>query len=428
MDHQRRRARLLLLLLSAAIPSTRTLAQFDLEDSHTKASLRGIHSLGDGIAWASGTDGTVLRTKDGGYLWQGCAIPPGAEHLDFRSIQASDENTAVVMSSGKGDLSRLYKTTDGCRTWRLLFTNPDKEGFWDAIVGAPDPRSGSPGDYSGTVLGDPVNGSFTLLYVSVIHFEQAPHSSITKKSLMGSDPPKSPEPPPFPNESAFAASNSSFVRLPRDHSGWIFGTGGASEQPRVIGSFCDLRGDYFQCRTKISPVPMAYGATGGIFSLASREFFDRCRTDQQQHELLEKTKPSYWPPIGPQCQSNIAMVAVGGDYAKPDQTRGTAAYFVETAVGTTTDPQTWTAAQTPPHGYRSSVAYDPKSKAWITVGPNGSDYSTDDGKNWHPLKPGPNQPPDTDKNWNALSLPFVVGPHGRIGKLRSDALAAGSKP
>ena len=38
------------------------------------------------------------------------------------------------MSSGKGDLSRLYKTTDGCKTWKLVFaTNPDKEGFWDAI-------------------------------------------------------------------------------------------------------------------------------------------------------------------------------------------------------------------------------------------------------------------------------------------------------
>ena len=26
--------------------------------------------------------------------------------------------------------------------------------------------------------------------------------------------------------------------------------------------------------------------------------------------------------------------------------------------------------------------------------------------------------------WNALSLPFVVGPHGRIGKLRAGALHA----
>ena len=37
------------------------------------------------------------------------------------------------MSSGKGDLSRLYKTTDACKTWKLVFTNPDREGFWDAV-------------------------------------------------------------------------------------------------------------------------------------------------------------------------------------------------------------------------------------------------------------------------------------------------------
>jgi hypothetical protein len=30
--------------------------------------------------------------------------------------------------------------------------------------------------------------------------------------------------------------------------------------------------------------------------------------------------------------------------------------------------------------------------------------------------------PDADRNWNALSLPFVVGLHGRIGKLDAQAL------
>jgi hypothetical protein len=30
--------------------------------------------------------------------------------------------------------------------------------------------------------------------------------------------------------------------------------------------------------------------------------------------------------------------------------------------------------------------------------------------------------PDADRNWNALSLPFVVGPHGRIGILNPSAL------
>ena len=108
-------------------------AQWEMESSGTTADLRGIDNVGGGVAWASGTNGTVLRTEDGGYLWQACAIPPGGEHLDFRGVQAFDANTAIVMSSGKGDLSRLYKTTDGCQTWKLVFTNPDTDGFWDAV-------------------------------------------------------------------------------------------------------------------------------------------------------------------------------------------------------------------------------------------------------------------------------------------------------
>lgn len=50
--------------------------------------------------------------------------------------------------------------------------------------------------------------------------------------------------------------------------------------------------------------------------------------------------------------------------------------------------------------------------------------STDDGCNWSPLRPKPalNEPADADREWNAISLPFVVGPRGRIGKLRPDVL------
>ena len=123
--------RLTLILLAL---TTTAHAQWTIQQSHTTASLRGIHALGNGIAWASGTAGTVLRTTDDGTTWQTCTTPPEAEKLDFRGIQAFDANTAIVMSSGKGDLSRLYKTTDACKSWKLLFTNPDKDGFWDAIV------------------------------------------------------------------------------------------------------------------------------------------------------------------------------------------------------------------------------------------------------------------------------------------------------
>jgi hypothetical protein len=63
------------------------------------------------------------------------------------------------------------------------------------------------------------------------------------------------------------------------------------------------------------------------------------------------------------------------------------------------------------------VQWSEALKLWITVGTNGSDISRDDGKTWQPLDDG---------NWNALSLPFVVGPNGRIARLNPQSLASTS--
>jgi hypothetical protein len=141
--------------------------------------------------------------------------------------------------------------------------------------------------------------------------------------------------------------------------------------------------------------PIGSGSsTSGVFSLAARPFTAK--------NGLE----------------TAIIVAVGGAYDRPDDSDRSAA---ESSDGGTH----WTAPATFPHGYRSAVAYDADAKTWITVGPNGTDISTDDGKNWRALHPDAamREAADADKNWNALSLPFVVGPHGRIGKLNPRALA-----
>ncbi len=391
MHHHTTRIYLLLLLFLG--PSAAH-AQFDLEDSLTTASLRGIHSLGNGLAWASGTDGTVLRTEDGGYEWQPCTTPPGAEHLDFRGIQAFDENTAIVMSSGKGDLSRLYKTTDGCRTWKLLFTNPDKDGFWDAVQFSPaEKKTGKP--QFGALVGDPVAGRFPVF----LTFDGGDHWEPQIKQA----------PAALPGEGLFAASNQSLLLEGLARRAFV--TGGSSG-PRILQYLIvanDTPGpDDFEAN-------VASGGKQVIFHprhmqadmLSARS----AKSDSSGAFAIQASPPDGY---------TQTVVIVGGDYSHPE----IAGLALHGFLGGDTD--TFKLAKTPPHGYRSSVSYDPKSKTWITVGPNGTDTSTDDGKNWRPLHPGPNQPPisgqDADKNWNALSLPFVVGPHGRIGKLRDDAL------
>ena len=342
-------------------------AQWTIQPQATTADLRGIDSVGKGIAWASGTNGTVLRTEDGGYLWQKCTVPPGAEKLDFRGIQAFDENTAIVMSSGKGDLSRLYKTTDGCQSWKLVLTNPDKDGFWDAITL-------NRYESDGMLFGDPVEGQFAIWTTK----DKGGHWTRDKSLGLNA----------LPGEGAFAASNSSLVI--DDHGFIHFGTGSA-EHARIFSSNSG-QGGY-----AAMSIPIAANSAGaGVFSLSFRTFLTKIA-------------------IG-----SAHFVAVGGDYTKPNESSKTAAFSVD-------DGHTWQTVVTPPHGYRSAVTYDAASKTWITVGPNGTDISTDDGRSWRALKPGPGDAPDADQHWNALSLPFVVGPKGRIGLLNDDALKAAAK-
>jgi hypothetical protein len=140
---------------AASVPNGLT---WTMEDSGTTAGLRGIDSVDEKVAWASGTEGTVLRTVDGGAHWMKCAVPDGVADgatLDFRGVQAWDAQTAVVMASGPGEKSRLYKTVDGCGNWTELARNRDKDGFWDGFR-----RAYLTDGIHMLLLGDPVGGRF----------------------------------------------------------------------------------------------------------------------------------------------------------------------------------------------------------------------------------------------------------------------------
>jgi photosystem II stability/assembly factor-like uncharacterized protein len=354
-----------------------------MQNSGTTASLRGIVSVDGKVAWASGSSGTVLRTTDGGAHWTTCATPPNAEKLDFRGIQAADDRHAIVMSSGPGDQSRIFKTEDACATWKLLFKNPDSpDGFFDSFFAdwTPGARNaeGNP-TWTGTMLGDPVKGTFMIF--------DTPDSGTTwvaRKSpdlaLNGVD------------LAAFAASNSLF---PADQNGvhtpQIFASGGKG------GAVVWIETNASNSVGMASPstmtlshwsriaVPIAGGnASSGIFSIARR---------------IESV------PFRNIITTRETLMAIGGDYQKPNEPNGTAAWSIDHGLH-------WTASAKPPHGYRSAVAWSPEADVWIAAGSNGSDFSSDDGKTWTPIDNG---------DWNALSLPFVVGPKGRIARLSQSA-------
>ncbi len=284
------------------------------------------------------------------------------------------------MSSGPGDQSRLYKTTDGCRTWKLLFTNPDKDGFWDALRQVTSKQL--------YILGDPVDGKFSLF---LSENDGTTWTIVDVPGLKAAN-----------GDGAFAASNSSFLGLGPFLYFVTGGMGGAHVYSPA--SRCDLVKLNKPCLaawTKSDLLPLAMGnAFSGAFSIAGKT----------ETDMAGKT--------------HSFLVVVGGSYKEPDVGPDSATFSVDGG-------QNWQGTTSPPHGYRSSVAYDPATKTWITVGPNGSDFSTDDGRNWRPLTPTPEDADaqlGADRDWNALSLPFVVGPHGRIGRLRTDALPGQPAP
>ena len=155
----RRANGLVALAVFLALPLA-AVAQWQMQDSHSTASLRGIHAVNASVAWATGTDGTILRTRDGGAHWQRCAPPAGAEKLDFRGVWAWSADVASVLSSGPGDLSRVYATTDGCSHWTEEARNQDKNGFWDALVFQVQNSSLIGNDEPGVLIGDPLDGRF----------------------------------------------------------------------------------------------------------------------------------------------------------------------------------------------------------------------------------------------------------------------------
>lgn len=206
--------------------------------SPTTERLRGVSAVSAAVAWASGNNGTVIRTVDGGRSWERLPVA-GAGTLDFRDIEAFDAKTAYALGIGPGDRSRIYKTTDGGASWLLQFTNPDPKAFYDAIAFWDRDN--------GLAIGDPVDGRFTVVRTS--------NGGATWVRL---DP--AGMPPALQGDGAFAASGTILVTSGRTDA-W-FGTGGGARS-RVFHS--RDRGATWS----VAETPIAAGtSSSGVFSIA----------------------------------------------------------------------------------------------------------------------------------------------------------------
>ena len=247
------------LVLSTIVAS----GQWVKQSVDTTASFRGLSVVSDGVVWASGTGGTVIRTVDGGKTWNVITVP-GAEKLDFRDIEAFDANTAYILSIGNGEDSRIYKTLDGGKTWKQQFINKNEKAFFDAIA-CWDAKNC-------IAMSDPVDGHYLLINTT---------DGETWNPIVSNQMPAAKD-----GEAAFAASGTCLYINPKNGDAFLVSGG---TDARVFKS-TDRGKTWTSAMT-----PIVKGSAGsGIFSIAFR--------------------------------NELHGTVVGGNYEKPNEAADTVAF------------------------------------------------------------------------------------------------------
>lgn len=297
------------------------------QHSGVAVSLRGLAAVSESCCWASGAQGTVIRTTDGGKSWQ-VVSPAGAQLADFRDIQAWDDSTAVVMSSG--EIDRLYRTENGGRTWLCVFEHRDPLAFFDGMA---FDASGQ----HGWLMGDPIDGKIFLLRTSDGGKTWCPLPDEKSPAVLA-------------NIAAFAASGTHLICPNRETI--LIGLGGgrddASEPQQAMVLITKNGGaEWLQATT-----PIRARSSAGIFSMTAINV------------------------------SSKRLVAVGGDYLNP-------AVNQDNVVVSEDGGGSWRLPRGSfPGGYRSAIVSIPTrhgSHLLLASGPNGTDQSKDEGETWTPV-------------------------------------------
>jgi photosystem II stability/assembly factor-like uncharacterized protein len=311
---------------------------------------------------------------------------------DARLRGLSVVSPSIAWASGAK--ASVIRTIDAGATWAKLVL-PDSDGLDFRDIHGFDDRSAcvlaiGPGEHSRIYRTDDCGKTWTLGHVNrdpagfldAIAFWDADHGLALGDPVEGHSMilatddggrswariPNTGIPEALPNEGAFAASGTCLV-VEGSSNAW-FGTGGG-KSARVFRS-TDRGRTWTVAETPIR----AGNPSSGVFGLAFRD---------ANHGL-----------------------AVGGDYKLETDPTGNLAV-------TTDGGKTWTlVARNNPAGFRSAVAFVPDSEGRkiITVGPSGSDTSTDGGTTWKPLGP-----PGFDALGLAGTTAWGSGSGGRIGRV-----------
>ena len=92
--------------------------EWTMQESGTTAHLNDVYFVDNMTGWVVGSNGTILKTSDGGVSW---AAQTSETDQELSSIHFIDENIGWATGGGlSAEQAPLLKTTDGGQNWQLI--------------------------------------------------------------------------------------------------------------------------------------------------------------------------------------------------------------------------------------------------------------------------------------------------------------------
>lgn len=123
------------------------------QTSGTTQNLIAVSAVNARVVWVAGAGGTFGVTTDGGATWRS-GVVPGTEAQQFRDVQGVSEKVAYLLQIPVTEVARVFKTTDGGKTWTVQLEGVDANEFFDCFAFW-DARSA-------VMMVDSVNGRFPV--------------------------------------------------------------------------------------------------------------------------------------------------------------------------------------------------------------------------------------------------------------------------